>query len=352
MPTDWRRLFNEIGVEWVDRGPNAILGSPTIKCPLCGAADRSQHMVFSDIGYYCHRDATHRGRNHLRPLRHLLPSFSNETLTALIERHYTDQQIARSKPAPKKLNEVQQEWHTFRPASEHQAYLDYLYGRGFNDPVTLCRRYDLRYSPYGGWAARLLIPIKDDDVLLGWTGRDITGRLSLRYDTLPIADGDPVYVPRAMRATAVLVEGPIDALKVAEATEYLPVTPVSLMGVGISDARILRILHIIEHCRQVLVSLDADIYYPADMIHNRRFGPETVSGYRTLVYSLAFLLPSAYIRRLALPRGFKDFGEIPFGNIVSHLTDANTRGNYEQHPNHDYGHTLESMGLRIERKRV
>lgn len=225
-------------------------------------------------------------------------------------------------------------WSRFKPAHEHDAYLDYLHERGFDDPESMCRRYDLRYASNGRWAARLLIPITDETgAITTWTGRAIRD-MELRYDTLAVARTDIVYVPRAMRANAVLVEGPIDALKVAEASEYLPISPIAILGTGINDDRIARIISIVRSCQQVMVSLDSAERYDPDYVVKTfgYFGTSATASnvYKTLIFSLASNLRSAYIRRLPLPRGVKDFGEMPHSEIISHLasnTDTSHKGN-------------------------
>ena len=333
MPTDWRALFNEVGIYWTDRGSNSILGQPTIRCPLCGTADPSQHLNFGDEGYYCQRDRSHGGRNFPQILRALLPTRSREDIVALLNRHNTlTANARRSRPIQHVPSEVERLWSRFRPASEHDAYLEYLYGRGFDDPESVCRKYDLRYAPFGRWSARLLIPLTDDDgSIVSWTGRAITD-IQPRYDTLPVGRSDLLCMPRMMRANAFLIEGPMDVLKVAEATDLLPITPIGLLGTGTSMDRVMRVARLVRNCRNIIVTLDDGEVYDRNQRIAVHYGisPIATGGYRAILFSLASLCTKAYIRRLPLPRGYKDYGEMPHAEIVSQIAasyKSSFRGN-------------------------
>lgn len=327
MPTDWRSLLNEVHIAWTDRGSNSILGHPTIKCPMCGANDPSQHMVLNDEGYYCHRDRRHSGRDFPKMLRRLLPSRSREAIVELLNRHWTTAPGGRSRPTQRTPGEVELSWARFLPAAEHDAYLEYLDERGFDDPASLCRKYDLRYAKFGQWAGRLLIPLTDDDgSIISWTGRAISKSVKQRYDTLPVGRADLLYVPRMMREAALLIEGPIDVLKVAEATEFLPFTPIGILGIGISEDRIARIAKLVRRCATILISLDSDQYAEPTGRAVLRTDPLSTGAYRHLAFSLASVQPRGYIRRLPLPRGRHDYGEMPQSEIVSHLSNYVTIG--------------------------
>lgn len=316
MPTDWRSLFNEVGVHWVDRGPNSMYGQPVIACPLCGN-DPSQHLNFSDIGYYCLRNHGHGGSNFVFILRRLLPATSRTAILELLNRHATTEVSVRERPKPQPASVIEQKWSQFQPADTHPAYLDYLHRRGFPDPAVLCRRHDLRYALKGQWAARLLIPITDiDGSLLAWTGRAIRD-IQPRYLNLATHHDGLVYVPGAMRATALLVEGPMDALRVIQASRNI--APIALLGLGTNPARLLRLAGrlggLLRNCREVLVCFDPGV-------------PPAV--YKGLFVGLAQLRLSAIVRRLRLPPGWEDFGATPVDSLAVHLNDLNwTRENVD-----------------------
>ena len=123
------------------------------------------------------------------------------------------------------------------PGGYAEYFLSYLRGRGFDDPVRMAQRYALHYSFRDKWKWRLIIPFYEAGDLVGWTGRSIDSRVALRYLTLPndveaakrlgsapaIAQMDR-YVWRMDKVlrggrTLVIVEGPMDALKLDWYTE-------------------------------------------------------------------------------------------------------------------------------------
>src|SRR5207248_325378 len=144
----------------------------------------------------------------------------------------------------------------FQPAADSDRCLAYLAGRGFPDPAAICRRYDLRFSPAGTWAGRLLIPIVGPDgEIATWTGRALSDKLQGRYWT-QTADNNTLYVPRQMRATMIILEGPIDVLKVAAATEHMPVTPIGLLGLDINEMKLFQLKQLLEQCTGYHVCFD------------------------------------------------------------------------------------------------
>ena len=236
---DWRSLFDELRIEWHDRGPNTAKGCVSIQCPWCGDADPSWHLLIreSDNSFRCLRTGgEHWGRNPTFLLRAL--RVSPQAAPQHIARHQGDLLPARVLKPVGDRKALQRQWNRFLPAAESEECLDYLQLRGFDDPPWVCRRYDLRYAPEGPWAAKLLFPVGRPDRLgYGWTARDVRPDPLLRYKT-KVDDGEAaVYTPRPLTGTVVLFEGPFDGLKAAVVTEYTNISVIALLGLTVPFGR-------------------------------------------------------------------------------------------------------------------
>jgi hypothetical protein len=302
MPTDWRGLFDALNIRWTDRGPNARRGRVNIACPFCGDSDPSEHMMIweDNSGYLCHRNQRHRGRSLDFLLQHVLPGTPRREISRLLNDYAVDAPIAYERPRASQ-SDVAVNWQRFQPAADSKRCLAYLARRGFPDPAAICRRYDLRFSPAGTWAGRLLIPIVGPDgEIATWTGRALIDELSPRYWT-QAADNNTLYVPRQMRATMLVFEGPLDVLKVAAATEHMPVTPVGLLGLDINESKLYQLKQLLQRCTSYYLCFDNGVLQ---------------SEYRHLSASLAFWGKTLYKGRLRVPQGFDDPGEMPIPRIT------------------------------------
>ena len=299
LQVDWRSLLNSIRVEWKDRGANCTANNVNIACPWC-RNDPSFHLALSETteAYYCWRNSQHAGRNFVSVLV-ALHIHRSEAIALL--NSYSVKEIPRETlllPPPRSPDQLARDWSRFRSASENKRYLDYLaYERGFSNPRLLAERYQLQYAPNGIWAQRLLIPYRAiDGRLLTWTGRALDNRLQPRYLTEK-SDKGLIYVPPHQNPHAeigVIVEGPIDALKIASACRRVLV--VALTGSDLNDAKFLRIKEALSHQRVIYQALDNTVPLSQQM-HVRA--------------ALAEALSLCYIARLPMPKRYKDPAEIP-----------------------------------------
>jgi hypothetical protein len=172
----------------------------------------------------------------------------------------------------------------------------------------------------GEWAARILFPIKLDGEVVSWTGRTISFHKT-RYKMQTVERQDLVYIPRDIRANVVLVEGPIDALKISAATEQMPWSAIALLSASISADRLWRVIDTIANARNVYTSLDPEIgaAYPT----SRLTAPVSItnSPYREMNFWLASALKSANVSRLRIPYGQSDWGAMHTQDIVALLSD-------------------------------
>jgi hypothetical protein len=249
----WHDLLSELNVPWRDSGKNVGKGNLGICCPFCGD-DHGYHMNLSltKEAYYCHRDPIHAGRN-LVSLTMALGCSYGESKDLLFKHSGGTAKIEPEKI--KVITNVSNRWNRF--AKPAQRYLDYLATRGFPNTQEVADRYDLRCSPEGVWACRLLLPIKDRQEIVSWTGRDITGKLTLKYLTSEEYHPSLVYCPRLPRDNVMIVEGPLDALKIAAAVPEW--AGVALLGKGLGLAKLMRIRGLIRGCKRAYFVPDGDV---------------------------------------------------------------------------------------------
>lgn len=237
---NWRSLLQEHGIQFIEKGPNVKRGELNIQCPFCGSADPSHHMGLNpETGYWaCWRNSTHRGKSPLRLLVQLLhiPYFRARQLAGLGEDYVDpdgfDAVAARvmGRTGVTQVEHVHREFLQFpaevQPLTErgptHRVF-EYLVGRRFSRTGALdaCELYNLRAARFGPWQDRLILPYTMNHELVAWTGRAIAPS-TIRYKDLSLDDclvpiKHTLFNHDAMLdggLALVVVEGPVDALKV------------------------------------------------------------------------------------------------------------------------------------------
>lgn len=264
MQIAWRALFDGLGVAWRDRGSNTSAGNVNICCPFC-VDDHGFHLsVSEDLPvYYCYRRPNqHSGGR----LIHLLVALgvARNSAVRLLNEHMTKTNNREPETTVKHGKDLGAKWLTFTGAEQGVGCSSYLESRGFEDPAWVAQYYDLRYSPVGGWAMRLLLPLKYDHKVVAWTGRALRSDINPRYlSQEPNETTTPMlYVPDAgplarHGATCVVVEGPLDALKVAVSTDN-NLGAIALTGKSMNSSKILMLKSLLANCAKVVIALDAD----------------------------------------------------------------------------------------------
>ena len=323
---NWRGLLTELGVEWIDHGPNVGRGNINIQCPNC--SDPSKHLGISEAGegfhcWICNYGGKTRSFGWL--LKKLAPDRSFAQLEALLDSHQIRHtQITAPPSLPPAFNrQLLEQWVQFQPADRSNLCCDYLYRRGFHDPKVVCRQYNLRFAPTGYWSGRLLFPITDlDSRTVAWTGRALFSRLGARYKMPQACPPGLIYHPTSTRAVAIIVEGPIDALKIAVACDGWPVMPIALLGLKVDDV-IRTLADAVQHCQTVFIRLDRDGNDAEQKITASKglslLGPRYAEIYHTLGKELEYRHHGLYSDRLPLPTEFEDIGEMPESAIRSWL---------------------------------
>ncbi len=307
MRVDWRALLDSARIPWRDRGHNTSRGNINVCCPWC-ANDTGFHLGIAEEkeAYYCFREPDrHSGRNLLVLLLklgiarneapRLLNAYGSETAVVAPERPVT--RVVANK-----------EWERFVSAESSSECVDYLAQRGFANPAVTIRRYDLRYAPEGRWARRLLLPLREAGDVISWTGRAVRENVSPKYLMQSVENPGLLYVPSAARAhTMVVVEGPLDALKVAAGVEGMGIMAVALVGKSLGPSKLWRLHKLSEGCARCLVALDSDV---------------SISYVYNVVRELAGALDIRYVQRWPIHTGYKDPAEMTTRGIVKWLTDA------------------------------
>lgn len=239
-PFEWLPVLRENGVPFVERGPNVKRGHVNIRCPFCGAADPSHHMGLElDTGYWgCWRNSMHRGKSPVRLLAKLLNIpyhrarqiagvgdtwVDPEGFDAVADRLLRQGGYDTLKHIRREFLKMDPELKPVLEAGRAgERVFSYLIQRRFSNRGArdACQFYDLRTATSGQWRDRLVLPYKQDGELVAWTGRAIA-QANIRYLDLPLDEclvpiKHTLYNHDAMLdggLALVLVEGPIDALK-------------------------------------------------------------------------------------------------------------------------------------------
>lgn len=328
---DWRRLFDSIRVPWIDHGANVGRNRINIKCPWCGNADPSYHLSIdtTKLVYYCQRTAGlhtsgHRG-GAVKLLLQLGINYNDAN--KLLNDNASTVQVTRE-PTGITQDAVARQWQKFLPATSSDKVIDYLQGRGFPNALEVALRYDLRCATYGEWAGRLLIPITDNGAVVSWTGRAIFPHLSPKYKMQDVLEQRGlIYVGRTARRISIIVEGPIDALKINAACERLPISAAALVGLTVSDfsttnpERLIRVRNFLQGAEIRLIAPDGTV--PVTQVD------------RLQKVIAEFQAPGYYIKHLPIPDalGADDAGAMSYETIREWITGYCTAtGDYNGAP--------------------
>ncbi len=239
---DWKALFIQHRIPYIESGANVKRGELNCKCPWCGNSDPSFHLGLNlTSGWYsCWRNrGAHSGKSPVRLVMKLLhlPYWKAREVCGLsedfIDPEGFDAAAARimgrepivGRPAQIKRNFLAFDKY-FMPIVDERIstrrWWNYLYTRGFDnaDIPALCAQYQLMACRDGMFTNRLIIPFFLDGKLITWTARAIararTRYMDLELDRALIPAKETLYnhdcIPEGGRVL-VLVEGPLDALK-------------------------------------------------------------------------------------------------------------------------------------------
>ena len=310
---DWRSLLNAVRVSWKDRGANCRAGNVNIACPWCGN-DPSQHLAISESkeAYFCYRDPAHAGRSFISLICKLGNS-RNEAIQ-LLNAHRHKSVALPEQAKPLSSNQLTRAWDRFRVADYNPRAIAYLKQRGFPDPEATAWRYDLRVAVEGVWSNRLLIPFcSPQGELLSWTGRAWRSETNPKYMALQTNDEALIFFPQQdfdSKRVLVLVEGPVDAIKTAQAADRSEFLVAALAGKHLNPAKLNQLRKAALNCDSLLLALDFDVN-----ISTRLRIQSDIAGY----------LGVRYHAKAALPPGYKDPAELPLEGISPWLIKSLSR---------------------------
>lgn len=237
---DWQRFLEENNIHFVSRGPNTKRGELSIRCPMCGEEDPSEHLGINlqTEKWGCHRDASHRGKSSRTLIKAILGCSSQQAGTIVKQYSHSDpdslegalnvleagnngvvtheDDLARQ-ARHQKLGPQFNDFTKIKARGITRRFFNYLTERGYDNPQDIIEGYDLRCAMTGRYKDRIIIPVKMNGELLGWTSRAI---------------GSPKNAPRYLASSEdvkttvfnydqlkeggkrlFIVEGPFDAIK-------------------------------------------------------------------------------------------------------------------------------------------
>jgi hypothetical protein len=300
--TNYRSLFDDLRIEWVDRGANTSHGHINIACPWCGD-DPSHHLAINEEsgGYFCYRShAQHAGYSVWKLLMQL--KVPRAEMERVVKRYGQGtapppREMVVERPGPTL------HWEAFPPASASAEALDYLAGRGYTEPEKVARLAGLRVCEEGKLARRLLLPISDGKHIIGYTARAMQARMRPKYLTSPAVAGG-VYVPvepLTELRPLFLLEGPFDALKLWAASGQ---HCAALLGLALPWARLNRLRPLLLRANVAYLVLDGD---------QDKFTKLTMAN------TLNRAIQQTRVYYADGPTGYKDMGDTPLGEIVEWL---------------------------------
>lgn len=237
---DWFRFLEENNIHFVTRGPNTKRGELSIQCPMCGEDDPSEHLgINPDNGKWgCHRDASHRGKAPRTLIKALLRCSSPQA--GLIVKQYSHSDpdtleaalavleadtggniqhdedlitMARKQALGPQFND----FNKIKARGITKRFFTYLQGRGYDDPQAIIHDYELRCAMTGRYKDRIIIPVRLNGELLGWTSRAIGApKNAPRYLASNQDIKNTVFNYDSLKdggERLFIVEGPFDAIK-------------------------------------------------------------------------------------------------------------------------------------------
>jgi hypothetical protein len=312
----WRELFSQLQVPWVERGHGLTQGRIGLRCPWCGASDPSYHLSIDEATglYHCWRVAGHGGVSAPRLLE-ALGTRRSEAIQLLKEHGWMPGRVTAT-PGTAAPSSYLKGWERFRPAASDPQALDYLHGRGFPDPSATASLFDLRVGS-GRWAQRLWFPLLYDGEVVGFTGRAM-GRYEPRY--LTETSAAVLYLPSsgapaADQVNLLIVEGPFDALRLADFVRRhynpVPLIIVALCGLSMSANKQLQLRALCRMAAHSMIVPDSTVAPTATnklIITIAGSNPRPLPGHQLV-----------RVLRLQLPPGIDDPGDMSEGDIEQWL---------------------------------
>lgn len=293
---NWEQFLTDYNVPFVTRGPNTKRGEVSIKCPWCGEDDPSEHLGINltIARWGCHRNQTHRGKDPLRLVRTLLGCSTGQAKLVIKQYDAADPEtlgdalaVLLGENTPEKaittdweLEWQREEFRRIDRAGLVGKFWRYLHHRGFNDPERLAKRYGLRCALIGRWQNRVVVPITQGGLLVGWTARAIVNPQNApRYLSTGEAIKKVVWNSDELESggeVLFVTEGPFDALKIDFYAEEFGVRATCVFGTSIILDQYAMLKRLSRKFKQTVLLLDPDAvessFISSDYLPNATFG--------------------------------------------------------------------------------
>ncbi len=287
---DWVRFLEENNVPFVTRSQNTKKGEVSIQCPICGDDDPSEHLGINLTSekWGCHRDQSHRGKSARTLIKALLGCSSPQA--GLIVRQYShsdpdgltaalsvleidNKGLIEHEEDLIKLTKQQKlgpQFHSFNQIKVRgltRKFFDYLGDRGYDNPMEVIKHYDLRCALAGRYKDRIIIPVRMNGELLGWTSRALGNpKIAPRY----LASSEDVKTIvfnydelREGDKTLFIVEGPFDAIKIDNFGRHKGIRATCTFGTSITVSQIALLRALIKEFSKVWILFDQGAEGPA-----------------------------------------------------------------------------------------
>ena len=280
VKVDWEKFCTLQHIEYLKTTASLARGYINIHCPFCGDTDRSYHLGLHKSGRWtCYRDPIgHKGSDPRRIIMRLIGcnyeqanSYVQDDVVELSDFDEASSEFMLNDNKPIQHGKLEFPTEFLRLRSNRgraRMYLNYLISRGFKtyEVSRVTHRYDLHYCDKGMWRGRIIIPIQINGKLLSWTGRTVYDTEELRYRSLSHKkDAKPQglvnvrdllfnydNVTKKHYHVCVIVEGPLDVMKVDYYGHRYGICAVGTFGTGIREAQ-LDLLDLIREKCDILV---------------------------------------------------------------------------------------------------
>lgn len=280
-----KRVLDQHNVEWVDSGPNVRRGNIGVACPFCGD-DPSHHMgINMESGVWgCWRDKKHSGRRAAYLVARLIGTsvsmaeellgiggMNEDEFSSLVRGEYFRENDNEEAEAAMMRSCVEEEFvreyklkkvRLSSPTSRYFLYLAKVRGFG-KHTKQLVRQYELYCAYVGYFRDRIVFPVRSAGAVVAAVGRTIHKGDDLRYKALPegalTSIKDVLYNgERAAEGGKVLVvmEGPLDALKVDFFGKVQGVRAVGVSSASISESQAAQLYDLAKGFELIVFGLD------------------------------------------------------------------------------------------------
>jgi len=279
---DWRAFLDRAGVYFVEKegGQNIYT-----KCPFCGIDDPSEHLGINVdatsqyLGFWgCWRAETHKGRSPVALVsailrcsgmdaRKIVAEGATASLSPISELEAQLNALG-TKPARQPIAmpaTLPEQFSALKDKFRYRGrFFKYLRGRGFarDELVAVSEAYNLQGAVTGHFRDRIIFPFYKDEELIGWTARAIVPAKQ-RYDTYFESDEAPAFIFNCDCAyepaeTLIIVEGPIDAVKMDFYGRAHGARTCGLLGRNLNAAKVQEIAYVADEFERIVLLLDAD----------------------------------------------------------------------------------------------